>query len=64
MITHYWELDIWIGILILATVLLALDIARVWYRDHTKWKRVKPHYGSTYDATREYKPNVDLRRTR
>jgi len=63
--TRYWELDLYIYLVLCSFVLVGLLVLRAWWQDRKKWRAVKPYYGKPYDASvTTYRPNVDLRRVR
>ena len=62
---HYWELYMITAGFALLTVWIIVELCYVAYKDYKKWKAVRPYYGKPYDASsRDYRPNVDLRRMR
>ncbi len=62
--TPYWYLWALLGCFILFALCIAIEIAWAYWKDRQRWKAVAPYYGRPYHASGEYRPNVDLRRTR
>jgi heme/copper-type cytochrome/quinol oxidase subunit 2 len=60
--THYWEFDILILFFLVMLLYVLGEFAYAWWRYRKRWKAVKPHYGSVYDASsqRQPRPNVRL----
>lgn len=65
MITDRWEFDAFLYLFLAIVLWTIIEFCWAYWKDHRRWKSVRPYYGKMYDAsTKTYRPNVDLRRTR
>jgi hypothetical protein len=58
--TKGWELEVFAWIAIVSFAWILLLVGKAWWDDRRKWKQVKPHYGSQYDASTPPRPNIRL----
>ena len=60
--TRYWELDLYIYLVLCSFVLVGLLVLRAWWQDRRKWRAVKPYYGKPYDARERQRIIVMVRK--
>lgn len=63
-LNKYWEAKALASMLVALLIITVFSVVKAWIADRRRWRSVRPHYGSRYDASvrMDYRPNVRMMR--
>lgn len=62
--TQFWEAYLFLGIALASLLGLVFSVLHAWIEDRRRWRHIRPHYGSVYDATAGVSPRPNIRLVR